>query len=579
MRALIRLMTVPADKRDVPWLMESLQAAIELEMSTIPPYLYAAWSIDLTAVPGGPPADPSGVQGIITTIAKEEMLHMGIACNLLAAIGGQPEILARAPRYPARLPNNIHAGLEVALAPLTRDVVLKTFMAIEEPVKHLVDDPDFTPSGTILIGQFYKDVLTAFGPPTPAISPAGQVSLAGIGFSAPGVMGQFGRDFIVRSLADVEAGIGLITRQGEGADAVPFESGGQSPELAHFYQFGSIYHGHELTTATRPFSYAGPAVTMPPVRLVPPADDSLPASADFNHAYTGVLAGLDQAWHGGGAAALRSVVFTGMGALNEAAEKVFQAGAGPAFAVDGSGAPVSPPAAGSHSASVGDEPPAAVRDPGARVSATTGAFRPDPSVHVAYFRDLDNWSNFQATPDVRAAVNVTLGFFDSWAAFARDASQEQAWTGSLAGDPVRQAVTMLAARQQQTVEAHYGVPVPLLTLLDGFERFGNDGLPDDPDRPQAPRHNMNAAIMWFVLSAFAEACVRLEVSAGFWVFYMRAILCGLLNDGLFRGRLTVQGFEATPEGRLAVLQHVQAVADADLPAELRRRYLESGFAR
>ena len=30
-----------------------------------------------------------------------------------------------------------------------------------------------------------------------------------------------------------------------------------------------------------------------------------------------------------------------------------------------------------------------------------------------------------------------------------------------------------------------------------------------------PRHNMNAAIMWFVLSAFAEACIRLEISGEF----------------------------------------------------------------
>jgi len=315
------------------------------------------------------------------------------------------------------------------------------------------------------------------------------------------------------------------------------------------------------------------------VRLVPPADSALQASADFNRAYTNVLAGLDQAWNGD-ANVLIDVVFTGMRALSKAAEKLFQAGAGPAFVrVDDSGVPVPPSAACIQPARARDESPAAVRDAGARVSPTTGAFRPDPSVHVAYFRDLDNWSNFQATPDVRAAVNLTFEFFDPWAAFARDASQEQAWTGSLAGDPVRQAVSLLAGRQQQTVEAHYGVPVPLLTLLDGFERFGNDGLPDDPERPQAPRHNMNAAIMWFVLSAFAEACVRLEISAEFWVFYMRAILCGLLNDGLFRGRLTVQGFEATPAGRLDVLQHVQAVADADLPAELRRRYLESGFAR
>jgi hypothetical protein len=136
---------------------------------------------------------------------------------------------------------------------------------------------------------------------------------------------------------------------------------------------------------------------------------------------------------------------------------------------------------------------------------------------------------------------------------------------------------MLAARQKQIAEEHYGTPLLLLTVLDGFERFGNDGLPDDPNRPEDPRHNMNGEIMWFVLSAFAEACVRLEISTEFWLFWMRAILCGLLNDGLFRERFTVQEFSATPEGRLAVFQHVQDVADADLPGELRRRCLESGL--
>jgi hypothetical protein len=138
-----------------------------------------------------------------------------------------------------------------------------------------------------------------------------------------------------------------------------------------------------------------------------------------------------------------------------------------------------------------------------------------------------------------------------------------------------QAITMLSARQQQTVEAHYGVPAPLLTLLDGFERFGNNGLPDDPLRPE--RHNMNGPIMWFVWSSFADACVQLEISTDFWLFFMRAILCGLLNDGLFRERFKVQGFEATPEGRLAVFQHAQDVADADLRAELRKRFVESGM--
>ena len=93
MRALIRLMTVPAEKRDAAWLAESLQTAVELEMSTIPPYLYAAWSIDAGR-------DPSDVRDVIVGIAKEEMLHMGIACNLLASIGGQPKIVRSGAQVP-----------------------------------------------------------------------------------------------------------------------------------------------------------------------------------------------------------------------------------------------------------------------------------------------------------------------------------------------------------------------------------------------------------------------------------------------------------------------------------------------
>jgi hypothetical protein len=68
---------------------------------------------------------------------------------------------------------------------------------------------------------------------------------------------------------------------------------------------------------------------------------------------------------------------------------------------------------------------------------------------------------------VLAAINQTSGFCGSWAGFAHDPSQEQAWTGSLPGDPVRQAVAMLSDRQKQTLQAHYGVPVPLLARLDG----------------------------------------------------------------------------------------------------------------
>jgi hypothetical protein len=213
----------------------------------------------------------------------------------------------------------------------------------------------------------------------------------------------------------------------------------------------------------------------------------------------------------------------------------------------------------------------------ARVSLTTGAQRVDPLVHVAFWRDLDDWAMFHATTDVEDAIGVVFQLFPVWQALARDPAAEQAWINALTSDEARAAVAMLAARQKQTVESHYGLPVPLLTLLDGFDRFGNNQLPDDELRPQDPRHNMNGAIMWFVWSGFADACVRLDLSAPFWRFYMRAILCGLLNDGVFRNRFRVQGFSDTEEDRLKIFTYCQTLADADLPRELRRRFVESGL--
>ena len=57
---------------------EQLETAIMLEHATIPPYLYAFWSIkDLES--------PLALS--ISEVIKEEMLHMSLACNILNAIG------------------------------------------------------------------------------------------------------------------------------------------------------------------------------------------------------------------------------------------------------------------------------------------------------------------------------------------------------------------------------------------------------------------------------------------------------------------------------------------------------------
>jgi Ferritin-like len=313
MREIVRLITVPEERRDARWLEEGLQAAIQLEMSTIPPYLYAAWSIDENA-------DPSGTRGDILEIAREGMLHMGIACNLLAAVGGDPRILQIAPSYPTRLPKDIHEDLPVALEPLSRDLLLNTFMAIEEPVAHLVDDPEFVPSGSTLIGDFYDKIQQAFEARTPVLSTTRQVNLRSFSKGT----------FIMASLDDVRKGIDLIKRQGEGTAAAPFEKSNPD-ELAHFYQFGEMAHGHRLTR-TAPFTYTGEDVEMPGVREVAPAEGTQPEAREFNQLYSDMLGDLERAWAGGGTAMLTAAVGKMFG-LAGIAKQLFQGDVGPGFIV------------------------------------------------------------------------------------------------------------------------------------------------------------------------------------------------------------------------------------------------------
>jgi Ferritin-like len=204
----------------------------------------------------------------------------------------------------------------------------------------------------------------------------------------------------------------------------------------------------------------------------------------------------------------------------------------------------------------------------------------DPRVHIEFWRDFDDWAMFHATPETGDDINTFFGITDLWMAFAKDGAQEAAWTTALADASVRQAVARLESHQRLTVTQHYGSPTPLPTLLDGFERFGDDSLPDDPARPRDVRHRMNGAIMWYMWSAFADACLRLapvvpSINGGDWDSLGRAILLGLLNDGVFRRRYVVNGFTADDAGKQAMRKLVLDLTTAQLPAELATRFRES----
>src|SRR3954464_2543883 len=74
----------------------ALQTAVQLEFSTMPPYLCAQWSLK---------DDPGGVGNIIKSVVVQEMYHFALAGNILTAIGGIPSIdnAAFIPGYPTHV--------------------------------------------------------------------------------------------------------------------------------------------------------------------------------------------------------------------------------------------------------------------------------------------------------------------------------------------------------------------------------------------------------------------------------------------------------------------------------------------
>src|SRR5262245_58400143 len=115
---IVQLMQVPHEQHDLDWLRESLQAAVELEFATLPPYLCGLWSIK------DPDRDRT-VYNLILSVIIEEMLHMGLACNMLKAIGRTPQINNAdfVPKYPGPLPGGVRPELTVYLAGLSKKFV------------------------------------------------------------------------------------------------------------------------------------------------------------------------------------------------------------------------------------------------------------------------------------------------------------------------------------------------------------------------------------------------------------------------------------------------------------------------
>jgi rubrerythrin len=128
-------------------LREHLQTAIRVELSTIPPYLYAMYSI----------ADSTSEWAqLIRSIAAEEMLHATLAANVLLAIGGEPRFYDAdvMPRYPSPLLHH-EPELMVDLEPFSAELLERLFLRIEQPA---TPGAHVSPDNWESQGQLYREL-------------------------------------------------------------------------------------------------------------------------------------------------------------------------------------------------------------------------------------------------------------------------------------------------------------------------------------------------------------------------------------------------------------------------------------
>lgn len=295
-----RAMTVVNEGRDtVLSLRQHLQVALELELSTLPPYMCALYSIQ----------DGSNVEaaGLIRSVLMEEMLHLLLVANVLNAVGGSPKLTGKevVPAYPTALPDSDGSFL-VSLQKFSPDAIA-TFQRIELPAA-----AGSQPQGNHYhtIGQFYAAIEAMIKSSEVKFThhPKRQIS-------PDDFYNGHGHVIRVHDTESALQALSEITHQGEGVnesigeDDHPLDAIGY--ELAHYFRFTEIAEGRRYQKGDTPKS--GPTggffpidwsavknmITNPQAGWFAPGDPVRRAMDDCNHMFFQMLATLEAAMNGG----------------------------------------------------------------------------------------------------------------------------------------------------------------------------------------------------------------------------------------------------------------------------------------
>jgi CDGSH-type Zn-finger protein len=292
--------------RTIEDLRRHLQWAIEVEHSTLPPYMCALYSIE--------EGRNEEAAEVVSSVFMEEMLHLTLAANVLNAVGGLPVIDSPRllPTFPTYLPHSNEAFL-VSLEKLS-PASIETFMKIERPAPHegLPEDDSYE-----TIGQFYEAIEEGIawlpeelgeervfsGDPSRQITP--KLFYGGAGKIIPVV----DRASALAALEEVvEQGEGLAHSEVRDGDRNMFHP--EREEVAHYFRFDELRQGRRYAPGDTPRSGpTGPELLVdwdavhnmrpnPRSADYPPGSEARRLMEDFNHVYSGVLHLLERAFNG-----------------------------------------------------------------------------------------------------------------------------------------------------------------------------------------------------------------------------------------------------------------------------------------
>jgi hypothetical protein len=285
-------------------LRDHLQTAVEIEWSTVPPYLSALWSI------------PEGSNELAATcirdVVLEEMLHVTLVCNILNAIGGSPRFIPRdskpspAPDYPTYLPHSDDEFV-VDLRPFSPEA-LETFRKIEQPATaNAPPEPDKYHT----IAQFYEAVCDALKEHSPGIFTNDLAKQVDGSY----YYGGGGEAFKIDNFDKAKEALDVIIFQGEGLDDASIwdpdkKFFAEEQELAHFFRFDELYKERRYVDGDTPAK--GPTgdpilidyASVLPMKPNPKAED-YPAGSELralteecNGTYSLLLKQLETAFNG-----------------------------------------------------------------------------------------------------------------------------------------------------------------------------------------------------------------------------------------------------------------------------------------